>query len=198
MCGHLDQHLPYDLAVLAEVIDEIAGLPGWNPIVIPMHPVVVMTAEHGVTIGRWAWQTGKRVDVHARRESLPIKWRDSYRHRRCAIPCLGWWEATWHFNGNGVVWLPGIWRAEEIWGRGQMKSVGPAVQVITGPADPRWHLQSDRHPIPLSFNQAQQWCNTGQEGATLDQPLSSITVDGHTTTGVDQQSLFDLPDSGPD
>jgi putative SOS response-associated peptidase YedK len=191
MCGHLDQRLPYDLAVLAEVIDEIARLPNWDPIVRTMRPLIVMTEEHGLTIGRWGWKSPGRVDFHARRESLKTTWQSAYANRRCAIPCVGWWESTWHFSGADVLWLAGIWRHESEENSPRPGGIRPAVQMVTCDADTRWRFQSDRHPIPLPFDQASAWCKNPDTAETLDKPVSTLSLDGQTIAGVPQKTLFD-------
>lgn len=189
MCGHLDQRLPYDLALLAEVIDEIASFPGWDPIVIPMHPLMVMTAT-GVVAGRWGIQDNKTLHVHARRESLSGFWRTEKAEHRCAVPCLGWWEGSWHFSRPDVLWLAGIWRDQPFRGPGGIASQRPGIAVITAPAASRWHLTSDRHPIPLTFEQARVWCAPAAPDTALDDPIADLHCDGVTTRGSAQQTLF--------
>src|SRR5688572_20138371 len=99
MCGHIDQRTPYDLSDLEEVAAEIRRQTKWDPVVTPMHPMMVMTAEHDITTGWWGWRIGSELRPHARRERLEesLLWRQSFHELRCAVPCTAWWEAGWRF-----------------------------------------------------------------------------------------------------
>lgn len=191
MCGHLDQRLEAIkafAAIMAEL--QVRGMRG--RVTTPAHPIGLLT-DRGLMVGTWGWRLGPDLRPHARRERLAdsVLWAPSRENRRCAVPCLAWWEGSWRFRARDVLWLAGLWREEPVLRHDEGgPRRGPVVAIITADGGDRWALQSDRHPIPLTYEQAETWCRTGDEGATLDAPRMDVVCDGVGPTGTEQQTLF--------
>lgn len=190
MCGHLDQRLEA-IKAFAAIMAELESLGMRGRVTTPARPVAVLT-ESGLKVGTWGWRLGQDLRPHARRERLSESalWAASRERQRCAIPCLAWWEGSWRFRAGDVLWLAGLWRSEPIAGRQGTPGTAPAVAIITANGGDRWSLQADRHPIPLTRDQAEAWCRMGDERTTLDVPRTDVVCDGVGPSGTEQQTLF--------
>jgi hypothetical protein len=49
-----------------------------------------------------------------------------------------------------------------------------AVAVVTAEGGDSWRLQSDRHPVPLTYEQARRWCDQIDESSVIDAPLGDL------------------------
>ncbi|MCK5772051.1 SOS response-associated peptidase family protein [Algiphilus sp.] len=154
----------------------------WNVAPAMRIPMARLDGERVIDAAKWGfiphwWRDAKppRFNTNATLEKAPTSgmWRHAYRHQRCLVPTLGWYEwcreelvdeetgeiqtvkqPYWHHRGGAVFCLGGIYSAIEIDGEPRL-----TVAIVTRPAEgPAADIHS-RMPwvIPAGANDA--WLN---------------------------------------
>ena len=145
--------------------------------IAPSMRVPVLTAPNVPMIQRWGFPRahGRGLLINARAETADSKpaFRQSLLHRRCAVPCNGFFE--WDHNkqkyrftlpGHSLFYLAGIY---------QFFENQPHFVILTTSANASMSDIHDRMPVVLNSDQCLQWlCETDGAMRILKQEAAML------------------------
>ena len=142
--------------------------------ITPSLKVPVLVAPGTPAMQSWGFprSDGRGLIINARAETADTKpiFRQSLLHRRCAIPCTGFFEWShdqrkYHFTlpGHKLFYLAGIYNLFS----GQSHFV-----ILTTQANSSMEDIHDRMPVVLSDNKVEQWLNDFESALSVLQEES--------------------------
>ncbi len=146
----------------AELEGELAWRPRFNVAPTDPHPMVIAGEgdERLVRVAQWGVKKGESFLINAQGEHAAKRFKDSFAHRRCAIPADGFYEwagekkarrPIWfHRSDGGLLLFAGLWEQKPDQARPTFMILTITPNAIVAPVH-------DRMPVVLPPAKLEQW-----------------------------------------